>query len=200
MNTSPTQLPSKKPIDAPTIASTSAPTRIVVVSAETFVDTSVAAPLPTEDMLGGEVDPDSVQVVQDPLNGVVSVNENGELVYTPNPEFQGTDQFTYSACDINGECVTFSVMLTVSQPPEEERNRREGLYALIALVLAPLICLCQEPLKRFYDHHFPSRRGGKTDDDPTATASSTGVPTSIAVDQPSTNQGNDDASSGENEA
>lgn len=34
-----------------------------------------------------------------PLHGVVSVNNNGEIIYTPNAGFYGDDYFTYTTCE-----------------------------------------------------------------------------------------------------
>ncbi|MCF2970115.1 cadherin-like domain-containing protein, partial [Synechococcus sp. Nb3U1] len=51
-----------------------------------------------------------------PSNGTVSVNPlTGEITYTPNPSFTGTDTFVYEVCD-NGStplCDTATVTVTV---------------------------------------------------------------------------------------
>ncbi len=41
----------------------------------------------------------TVASVTQPKSGTVSVNADGSFVYTPNPNFQGTDSFTYRATD-----------------------------------------------------------------------------------------------------
>ena len=46
---------------------------------------------------GGVIDPNSVVKTSDPANGTVSCSA-GTCVYTPNPGFTGTDQFTYKVC------------------------------------------------------------------------------------------------------
>src|SRR5690606_2693874 len=61
-------------------------------------------------------------VTSDPPYGTVVVNDNGNpndltddtLTYTPDPDFVGTDQFTYTICDDNGNCSTASIRVIVS--------------------------------------------------------------------------------------
>jgi len=59
----------------------------------------------------------SVTIVTPPTNGMVSVNNmTGVVTYTPNPNFVGTDVFTYSICD-NGTpilCDQATVTVTVN--------------------------------------------------------------------------------------
>jgi large repetitive protein len=68
-------------------------------------------------VLGNDSDPDG-----DPLritsasaaNGVVSVNPDGTITYTPNANFGGTDTITYMISDGNGGTATANVTVTVS--------------------------------------------------------------------------------------
>ena len=54
----------------------------------------------TVDVLGndtdpeGDIDPSSVTVTSGPTNGTTSVNPDGSIDYTPDPDFFGTDSFT----------------------------------------------------------------------------------------------------------
>ncbi len=70
----------------------------------------------------GVLIPGSVQVVSGPLNGAVSVNgSSGAITYTPNANFNGTDQFTYRVCDDDGACATALVIIVVNpinDPPQ----------------------------------------------------------------------------------
>ncbi len=63
-----------------------------------------------ENMVSGDVmlndsDPDGDNLtvnttpVINPSNGTVVINPDGTFSYTPNPDFYGTDNFTYEACD-----------------------------------------------------------------------------------------------------
>ena len=44
----------------------------------------------------------------------MSVNPDGSIDYTPDPDFFGTDSFTYEVCDVDGDCDTATVDITVS--------------------------------------------------------------------------------------
>jgi large repetitive protein len=41
-----------------------------------------------------------------PRSGVLSFNPDGSFIYTPNPDFNGTDSFTYQVTDANGDSAT----------------------------------------------------------------------------------------------
>jgi gliding motility-associated-like protein/uncharacterized repeat protein (TIGR01451 family) len=79
------------------------PVSINVVSNDTDIDSAV--------------DPTTVTIVTQPLNGLVSVNPiTGVLTYTPNALFNGQDSLVYKVCD-NGTpslCDTAIVYLTVT--------------------------------------------------------------------------------------
>lgn len=61
-------------------------------------------------------------VTTDPSNGTVVINDNGTpndltddtITYTPNNNFIGADQFTYTLCDDQGNCSTARVNVTVN--------------------------------------------------------------------------------------
>jgi len=81
-------------------------------TAETDEDTPV-----TVDVLGNDSDPNG-----DPLtvtsatatNGTVTINPDGTLLYTPNPDFNGTDTITYLIDDGRGGTDTGEVTVTVN--------------------------------------------------------------------------------------
>ncbi len=54
-----------------------------------------------------------VTAVSDSPHGSVVINPDGTVTYTPDAGFSGTDTFTYTACDVNGQCVTQTVVVTV---------------------------------------------------------------------------------------
>ncbi|MRT93188.1 tandem-95 repeat protein [Ancylomarina sp. 16SWW S1-10-2] len=85
-------------------------------SASILEDTPV-----TLDVLGNDVDSDgtidisSLTIVNQPTNGVVAINPvTGEITYTPDADFYGTDTFVYRVCDNEGSCDTASVSITVN--------------------------------------------------------------------------------------
>jgi len=81
-------------------------------SAETDEDVAV-----TINVLGNDTDPDS-----DPLtvvsataaHGLVTINPNGTLTYTPDPDWNGTDEITYAISDGKGGTDTAKVIVTVN--------------------------------------------------------------------------------------
>ena len=60
-------------------------------------------------------DPLTVTLLSDPANGTIVLNPDGTVTYTPNSLFEGTDYFTYAACDdgILALCDTAYVTITV---------------------------------------------------------------------------------------
>ncbi|MDW8239500.1 MAG: tandem-95 repeat protein [Acidobacteriota bacterium] len=68
----------------------------------------------------GVLVPASVTIVSGPAHGTVSVNPvTGQITYTPNPNFYGTDTFVYRVCDNEGACDTATVQVTVTQLPAD---------------------------------------------------------------------------------
>jgi len=67
-------------------------------------------------------------VVQDVTNGTLEPNEQGELVYTPAPNFNGTDSFTYRLSDgeLDSEEATITITVTpVNDAPTGEADSYE---------------------------------------------------------------------------
>ncbi len=49
-----------------------------------------------------------------PANGDLVFNADGTFTFTPDPDFNGTDGFTYSVTDVNGDVVTRNVSLNIA--------------------------------------------------------------------------------------
>ena len=69
--------------------------------------------------IDGAINPTTVTITVPPVNGTVSVNPtSGQVTYTPNPDFNGTDTFTYQVCDtgtpLPALCDTAVVTVTVN--------------------------------------------------------------------------------------
>jgi hypothetical protein len=76
----------------------------------TLVDQSVVI-----DVLGNDVGSDlEITGFTQPANGTVTMDANGNFVYTPNEGFVGTDLFTYEATDMVGQTDVASVFVTVA--------------------------------------------------------------------------------------
>ena len=59
-------------------------------------------------------------LVSNPSHGSLIFNANGTFSYTPEPNFNGTDSFSYKVCDIDKDCSTATVTITVlpvNDPP-----------------------------------------------------------------------------------
>ena len=52
--------------------------------------------------------------VTQPLHGTVSINDDGTVTYTPAENYNGTDSFTYSITDADGDTSTATVSLTIN--------------------------------------------------------------------------------------
>jgi parallel beta-helix repeat protein len=69
-------------------------------------------------VLNNDSDPDGDSVtvagVTQPSNGTAAANANGTITYTPNPGFNGSDEFIYTASDGNGGTDTATVSITVT--------------------------------------------------------------------------------------
>ena len=82
-------------------------------------DSAEAVPeVPTTiDVLANDVDPDgdplTITATSTPAHGTVAIVA-GEIVYTPAPDFGGTDTFTYTVCDDAGACATAVVTVVVT--------------------------------------------------------------------------------------
>ena len=81
-------------------------------------DTPVVIHVPSNDTdPDGNLDETSVSVVTPPTNGTVTVDPvTGEITYTPDPDFNGTDTLIYSICDTGMPvlCDTALVVITVT--------------------------------------------------------------------------------------
>lgn len=72
------------------------------------------------DVLANDVDRDgdgmSIFAVGDAANGTVGI-EAGQIVYTPDADFSGSDTFSYTVTDANGDTDTAMVSVTVNSAP-----------------------------------------------------------------------------------
>ncbi|PKV50844.1 hemolysin type calcium-binding protein [Aquimarina sp. MAR_2010_214] len=59
----------------------------------------------------------SLSIDTNPANGVVAINNNGTITYTPNNSFSGSDSFIYTLTDSAGGTDTASVYIAVGAAP-----------------------------------------------------------------------------------
>ena len=62
--------------------------------------------------------------VANPSKGTAKI-VNGEVVYTPNPGFAGTDSFTYTITDSNGETAIATITVTVAAAPNTKPTAKD---------------------------------------------------------------------------
>ncbi|HTN75599.1 MAG TPA: Ig-like domain-containing protein, partial [Pirellulaceae bacterium] len=69
-------------------------------------------------ILGNDVDADgtplTISIVEQPANGQLVLNGDGTYSYTPNPNYYGSDQFTYTANDGTASSNTATVSITIA--------------------------------------------------------------------------------------
>ncbi|NES94124.1 MAG: DUF4347 domain-containing protein [Desertifilum sp. SIO1I2] len=69
-------------------------------------------------VLSNDTDPEndrlSAILISNPTNGTLAFNPDGAFIYTPNPDFSGTDSFTYLANDGTNDSNIVTVSLTVN--------------------------------------------------------------------------------------
>jgi hypothetical protein len=62
----------------------------------------------------------TVSAVSDPPKGAAAANADGSITYTPDPDANGEDSFTYTVCDSDNACASAEVTVlveTVNDPP-----------------------------------------------------------------------------------
>ncbi|WP_064497411.1 Ig-like domain-containing protein [Dokdonia donghaensis] len=105
------------------VASTNQVPAPVNDSATTSEDTAVEIDVTDNDNFGSDGPNDSVIVItEQPDNGTVTVDDGGTpndptddaVIYTPDPDFNGTDTFEYEITDSNGDSETATVVVTVT--------------------------------------------------------------------------------------
>ena len=82
--------------------------------ASTDEDTSVNIPVLDNDT---DVDGDTLsvsQIISDPTNGVVVIEVDGTITYTPAADYNGADSFVYEISDGNGGTDTATVTITIN--------------------------------------------------------------------------------------
>jgi hypothetical protein len=99
--------------------------------------------VPAPGVLGNDTDPEgdslTAVMVSTVSNGTLTLNANGSFIYTPNPQFNGTDSFTYKANDGNADSagtatVIIEVTAPVNQPPVATAGPDQNVTDMIVLL------------------------------------------------------------------
>jgi uncharacterized repeat protein (TIGR01451 family) len=88
-------------------------------SATTLEDTAVTINVTINDNdVDGNLDPTTANTdcttCSEPAHGTLTNNHNSTFAYTPDPDYNGPDSFTYEICDTEGLCDTATVTTTVT--------------------------------------------------------------------------------------
>ena len=91
-------------------------------------DSTLTVPAATG-LLANDVDPDGQTLkpalVKSPANGKVTVNPDGSFSYIPNPNFSGTDTFTYAVTDVRYRLVPLGTLGGNSSFARDVNNERQ---------------------------------------------------------------------------
>lgn len=89
------------------------------------------------DVLGNDNDLPSIgtMTATNPSDGTVNINDNGTpndpsddiISYIPNPDYVGTDSFTYTLCDTSGNCGTATVTVIVNEMGADLDSDDDGI-------------------------------------------------------------------------
>ncbi len=83
--------------------------------AKALVNNYVSINVLRNDVPQGDIDPTSVTIVMPPSNGVAEVQTDSTIVYTPNQEYIGEDNFVYQVCNYLKQCDEATVLVMVSE-------------------------------------------------------------------------------------
>ena len=89
----------------------------------------VAAPGVLGDDSDVDGDPLTALLENGPSNGSLSLDQDGSLTYTPDPDFNGTDSFTYQASD--GEVTSSIATVTITVNPVNDEPEAVGDTAVV---------------------------------------------------------------------
>ncbi|WP_279349256.1 Ig-like domain-containing protein [Erythrobacter litoralis] len=148
--------------------------------ATTVEDTPVTVALLTND---ADVDGDPLTITEATApNGTISVNGDGSVTYTPDPDFNGTDTITYTVSDGRGGFATSTATITVDPVND----------APVASAIAPQNNDDNTPVALDVSGNFSDIDGD------TVTFTATGLPAGLAIDAAGTITGTiaSDASQG----
>jgi len=95
-----------------------------IITAPDAVNNSYTTPedtaliIPASGVLGNDTDPEgdtlTVTAFTQPANGTVTIGSDGQLLYTPNANFNGVETLNYTISDGNGGTDTATVTITVT--------------------------------------------------------------------------------------
>jgi titin len=70
----------------------------------------------------GDIDASTVTVITAPSHGTAMASSDGTVTYHADKNYQGSDSFSYEACDSAGTCGAANVTMTVLQPDQSNTD------------------------------------------------------------------------------
>lgn len=98
----------------------------ISVDEDTVLDADVSGN-DTQSGDGGNV----YAIVTDVQHGTLVLRPDGTYTYTPVADFNGTDSFVYSLCDVDGDCVQATVTITVNNTNDDPVVNDDGPFEVI---------------------------------------------------------------------
>ncbi len=100
--------------------------------AETDEDTPVLIDLVANDYdPDGALDRSSIEIVEPPANGEVVLDGNGKALYTPDPNYFGTDEFRYTIKDMEGAVSNVATVTIVVHPVNDPPVAVDDFYSTL---------------------------------------------------------------------
>ena len=87
---------------------------------ETRINTPVTIDVLANDTdADGTIDESTLAITEEPLHGaaLITTSTDGQIVYTPETDYYGSDTFTYQVCDNDGLCDAATVEIFILVPP-----------------------------------------------------------------------------------
>lgn len=96
-------------------------------------DTAITVDAPANVTDADSAPPFTIAIATNPTNGTVQVAADGKIVYTPNPNFFGSDSFTYTASDGNLVSVPATVTVTVENVNDPPTTQADAAITAVAV-------------------------------------------------------------------
>ncbi|MFK7904519.1 MAG: SdrD B-like domain-containing protein, partial [Chitinophagales bacterium] len=88
----------------------------------------------------------TMEIVEQPENGIIHLGTDGEIEYIPNAGFEGMDELTYQICNECGSCnsTLFSIDVTLPEVECETENFNICVAPITPIEVCPQFCLDDE--------------------------------------------------------
>lgn len=114
--------------DKLTVNFLNSPPEAINDSTSTLEDSPITINILTnDDDHDGTIDPNTVSISNNPANGDIIINDDGTVIYTPESNFHGTDNFTYTINDNDG-AVSNEAIVTITITPDNDTPEADSQF------------------------------------------------------------------------